>query len=32
LEPMLKDYYKTRGYDDNGIPETKRLQQLGILV
>lgn len=30
LAPMLKRYYKVRGYDANGIPTKKTLKRLGI--
>ena len=30
LEPMLNDYYKARGYDENGIPSEKMMKKLGI--
>ncbi|TAL39345.1 MAG: aldehyde ferredoxin oxidoreductase [Spirochaetes bacterium] len=30
LEKMLKRYYKTRGYDKNGIPTDRTLRRLGI--
>ena len=32
LEPMLKDYYQTRGYDENGVPEMSRMKKLGISI
>ena len=32
LEPMLKDYYKARGYDENGVPELSRLKKLGLPI
>ena len=32
LEPMLKKYYKTRGYDENGVPRNQTLQKLGIEI
>ena len=30
LEPMLKKYYKLRGYDKDGIPGRILLKKLGI--
>jgi aldehyde:ferredoxin oxidoreductase len=30
LEPMLKEYYRSRGWDDNGIPTPKKLADLGL--
>ncbi len=30
LEKMLAQYYRHRGYDENGIPKTKTLETLGI--
>ena len=30
LEPMLKEYYRSRGWDDNGIPTPKKLVDLGL--
>ena len=32
LEPMLKKYYKLRGYDSNGIPKKRTLKRLGIEI
>ena len=32
LEPMLKKYYKIRGYDSNGIPKKRTLKRLGIEI
>jgi aldehyde:ferredoxin oxidoreductase len=32
LEPMLKKYYKLRGYDSNGIPKKRILKRLGIEI
>jgi aldehyde:ferredoxin oxidoreductase len=29
LEPMLKEYYRSRGWDDNGVPTPKKLAELG---
>jgi aldehyde:ferredoxin oxidoreductase len=30
LEPMLKEYYRTRGWDENGVPTHKKLTELGL--
>jgi aldehyde:ferredoxin oxidoreductase len=30
LEPMLKEYYRTRGWDENGQPTPKKLADLGL--
>ena len=30
LEPMLKEYYRSRGWDDNGVPTPKKLADLGL--
>ncbi len=30
LEPMLKEYYRGRGWDENGIPKPKKLAELGL--
>jgi aldehyde:ferredoxin oxidoreductase len=30
LEPMLKEYYRTRGWDQNGVPTPKKLADLGL--
>jgi aldehyde:ferredoxin oxidoreductase len=30
LEPMLKEYYRTRGWDENGQPTPKKLIDLGL--
>lgn len=32
LEPMLKKYYKLRGYDTDGIPKERTLKRLGIEI
>ncbi len=32
LEPMLKRYYRRRGYDQNGVPTQKTLRRLGIEI
>jgi aldehyde:ferredoxin oxidoreductase len=30
LEPMLNEYYRTRGWDENGVPTPKKLTELGL--
>lgn len=30
LEPMLKEYYRTRGWDERGVPKPQKLQSLGL--
>ena len=30
LEPMLNDYYRIMGWDDNGVPTPERLDRLGL--
>ncbi len=30
LEPMLKEYYRSRGWDENGNPTPKKLADLGL--
>jgi aldehyde:ferredoxin oxidoreductase len=30
LEPMLKEYYRGRGWDENGVPTPKKLQELSL--
>jgi len=30
LEPMLNEYYRGRGWDDNGVPTPKKLAELGL--
>jgi aldehyde:ferredoxin oxidoreductase len=30
LEPMLTEYYRTRGWDENGVPKWKKLEELGL--
>jgi len=30
LEPMLQDYYRARGWDENGVPTLSRLEALGL--
>ena len=32
LKPMLENYYKIRGYDENGVPKSSRLKKLGITI
>jgi aldehyde:ferredoxin oxidoreductase len=32
LDKMLDDYYKLRGYDNNGIPKPETLKKLGIVI
>lgn len=32
LEKMLKKYYRSRGYDSNGIPRKRTLKRLGIEI
>ncbi|WKZ41678.1 MAG: aldehyde ferredoxin oxidoreductase family protein [Anaerolineales bacterium] len=32
LEPMLKEYYRGRGWDENGIPTKKKLAELDLEV
>jgi aldehyde:ferredoxin oxidoreductase len=27
---MLKEYYRTRGWDENGVPTHKKLADLGL--
>jgi len=31
LEPMLKEYYRYRGWDENGYPRRETLEKLGLL-
>ena len=31
LEPMLKEYYRTRGWDEYGVPKPQKLKELGLL-
>ncbi len=31
LEPMLAEYYRARGWDENGVPKRKKLEELGLL-
>ncbi|MBN1889501.1 MAG: aldehyde ferredoxin oxidoreductase family protein [Thermoflexales bacterium] len=30
LEPMLEEYYRTRSWDENGVPTPKKLAELGL--
>jgi len=30
LEPMLEEYYRTRGWDANGVPRPRKLEELGL--
>jgi aldehyde:ferredoxin oxidoreductase len=30
LEPMLKEYYRARGWDENGVPKPHKLAELGL--
>jgi aldehyde:ferredoxin oxidoreductase len=30
LEPMLKEYYRTRGWDESGVPTPNKLTDLGL--
>jgi aldehyde:ferredoxin oxidoreductase len=30
LEPMLKEYYRARGWDENGVPRQAKLADLGL--
>ena len=30
LEPMLSEYYRTRGWDQKGVPSPKKLADLGL--
>ena len=30
LEPMLREYYRTRGWDENGVPTVQKLKELEI--
>ncbi|MBS7612944.1 aldehyde:ferredoxin oxidoreductase, partial [Candidatus Bathyarchaeota archaeon] len=30
LEPMLNEYYKARGWDENGIPTLERIKELKL--
>ncbi len=31
LEPMVREYYEIRGYDENGIPRDSTLERLGLV-
>ena len=31
LEPMLKEYYRGRGWDENGVPTPKKLADLELM-
>ncbi len=31
LEPMLKEYYRTRGWDERGVPTRQKLTELGLI-
>lgn len=30
LEPMLKEYYRARGWDENGVPKQAKLEELSL--
>jgi aldehyde:ferredoxin oxidoreductase len=30
LEPMLKEYYRARGWDENGVPKAEKIESLGL--
>jgi len=30
LEPMLVEYYRTRGWDERGVPKRRKLEELGL--
>lgn len=30
LDKMLEEYYRLRGWDENGIPTEKKLRELGL--
>jgi aldehyde:ferredoxin oxidoreductase len=30
LAPMLAEYYRTRGWDENGVPKPEKLRELGL--
>ena len=30
LEPMLKEYYRARGWDEKGVPKPRKLAELGL--
>jgi aldehyde:ferredoxin oxidoreductase len=31
LEPMLAEYYRTRGWDENGVPKRQKLEELSLV-
>lgn len=31
LEPMLKEYYRGRGWDEHGVPKPHKLEELGLM-
>jgi aldehyde:ferredoxin oxidoreductase len=31
LEPMLVEYYRARGWDENGVPKPQKLEELGLI-
>jgi len=32
LKPMLDDYYRARGWDENGVPTPEKLESLGVYM
>ena len=30
LEPMLKEYYRARGWDEQGVPKPQKLAELDL--
>jgi aldehyde:ferredoxin oxidoreductase len=32
LDPMLDEYYRIMGWDENGIPTRERLEELGLMI
>ena len=32
LEPMLQEYYRTRGWDEDGVPKKQKLDELGLTI
>ncbi|HEX7394883.1 MAG TPA: aldehyde ferredoxin oxidoreductase C-terminal domain-containing protein, partial [Anaerolineaceae bacterium] len=30
LEPMLEEYYRSRGWDQQGVPKPRKLEDLGL--
>jgi aldehyde:ferredoxin oxidoreductase len=32
LDPMLDEYYRIMGWDENGIPTRERLEDLGLII